>query len=137
MNRSDDRLRLYFTMTGDWDPEKVTSRLGIEPSLSWKIGDPKSIGRGAYEFSRWVLDSGLPPTATFGEHLQELLNRLRPLTKKIAELAPGNYPTVVLAAHYSDWQPGLVFEPDQVQELADLGVALDLDLYFDGPEEDA
>ena len=44
----------YFRITGDFDPDIVTERLGLQPDKSWKIGDKRRNGT-KYDFASWEI----------------------------------------------------------------------------------
>lgn len=42
----------YFKITGDFDPDVITKRLGLIPSKTWKSGDKRKNGT-IYDFALW------------------------------------------------------------------------------------
>ncbi|MBR2410756.1 MAG: DUF4279 domain-containing protein [Clostridia bacterium] len=42
----------YFRITGDFNPDIVTKRLGLTPNRTWKIGDKRSNGT-LFDFASW------------------------------------------------------------------------------------
>jgi hypothetical protein len=42
----------YFRITGDFDPDCITKRLGLTPCKTWKIGDTRKNGT-KYDFASW------------------------------------------------------------------------------------
>jgi len=42
----------YFKITGDFDPDIVTQRLGLVPDKAWKIGDRRKNGT-LFDFALW------------------------------------------------------------------------------------
>ncbi len=44
----------YFKITGDFDPDVITKRLGIQPCKTWKIGDKRRNGT-TYDFALWEI----------------------------------------------------------------------------------
>ena len=44
----------YFRVTGDFDPDLVTERLGLQPDIFWKIGDKRRNGT-EYDFASWEI----------------------------------------------------------------------------------
>lgn len=42
----------YFRIAGDFDPDAVTERLGLQPNRTWKIGDMRRDGT-IYDFASW------------------------------------------------------------------------------------
>ena len=49
---SENSCYTYFRITGDFDPDYITERLGLQPQKTWKTGDLRPDG-SAYEFSSW------------------------------------------------------------------------------------
>ena len=44
----------YFKITGDFDPDVVTAKLGLLPDKAWRIGDKRCNGM-LYDFSSWEI----------------------------------------------------------------------------------
>lgn len=44
----------YFSITGDFDPDKVTELLELTPDETWKTGDLRCDGT-KYDFSNWEI----------------------------------------------------------------------------------
>ena len=44
----------YFRITGDFDPDIITIRLGLQPDRFWKIGD-KRLNGTEYDFASWEI----------------------------------------------------------------------------------
>ncbi len=42
----------YFTIVGDFNPDEITEKLGLEPFAFWQKGDKRPNGM-PYTFSRW------------------------------------------------------------------------------------
>ena len=42
----------YFRITGDFDPDVITEKLGLLPDKSWRIGDKRHNGK-LYDFASW------------------------------------------------------------------------------------
>jgi hypothetical protein len=66
-------------------PEEVSDNLGMEPKLSWKVGDPctapsGALFKGTRERSYWYA-SGAFTGKTFGKEINDLLHVLAPARK--------------------------------------------------------
>jgi Domain of unknown function (DUF4279) len=71
------------------DPDEVTARVGIDPTEAHARGTPKSRRdpRSARRRSSiWLLESGLPRTASLREHLDSLSRSIRPHLRKFTSL---------------------------------------------------
>ena len=44
----------HFRITGDYDPDFVTDRLGLQPDRFWRIGDKRRNGT-EYDFTCWEI----------------------------------------------------------------------------------
>lgn len=42
----------YFRITGNFNPDVVTQKLGLQPDRSWKVGD-KRLNGTMYDFAAW------------------------------------------------------------------------------------
>jgi len=67
---------VYFALKGDFDPQVVTDRIGIEPSEKWKKGD-KGRYKKTLDFSRWILSTDKGKEHMFIDKLvDEIVNKL-------------------------------------------------------------
>jgi hypothetical protein len=125
----------YFRVAArDLPLSEITATLGIEPTESWKRGDP-----GKYNPSRpdsgWCLHSPLPRAETdLGAHIEALLPLLRQRQPEIRALSERFKTFLVCVGKYDgSASPGLFLSQESVALLASLGMAVDADLYFEGP----
>lgn len=44
----------YFRITGDFDPDEITKRLGMVPQEQWRIGDYRRNGT-QFDFAHWMV----------------------------------------------------------------------------------
>ena len=44
----------YFRITGDFDPDIISARLGLQPEKFWRIGDKRNNGT-EYDFASWEI----------------------------------------------------------------------------------
>ena len=44
----------YFRITGDFDPDIISARLGLQPEKFWRIGDKRHNGT-EYDFASWEI----------------------------------------------------------------------------------
>lgn len=47
-----NRCYTYFRITGEFDPDVITAKLGLQPEKSWRIGDKRHNGT-IYDFASW------------------------------------------------------------------------------------
>jgi hypothetical protein len=60
----DNEQYAYLTVVGDFRPESVTAKLGLEPSEAWKKGGRNERTQLERKFSRWSIDSRLERSAS-------------------------------------------------------------------------
>ena len=70
----------YFSITGNFDPDDITKRLGLEPGQTWKIGEPRRHGIGHYTFANWEIGRCTEYRVCVTEQMEETI---RPLTDRI------------------------------------------------------
>jgi hypothetical protein len=111
-------------------PEEISAYVGIECDLSWKPGDvryPTTIVETDYG---WVLESGVPEQEADVEvHIEATLARVRASAERIRNLSSQAEVTIQVVI-YSTERFGLAFDPWAVREIATLGAAIDLDVYY-------
>jgi len=120
-----------------FDPEEITMRLGLQPSLVRMKGDIISTRYDPQQRRRktsaWVLTCPLNPDAPMPEHLAWLLDQLEARRGVIRELAQKFKVLVVCGFSSENGQGGFTLEPTMLARLASLGIPLSLDLYPPGP----
>jgi hypothetical protein len=111
-------------------PQELTKELGIEPTHSWKKGDPGIASKLPMKNNGWELSSGLELSKDFESHLRALLDKIRPLKENFINVGK-KFPTVLscIIYIYGEDRPYLGFESTVVKELADLNATIDIDLY--------
>jgi hypothetical protein len=74
----DNEQFAYITVIGDFDPETITSRIGLKPSRVWAKGDRNEKTHLERKFSRWSLDSRLERSASLEDHVKDVLEQTLP-----------------------------------------------------------
>lgn len=119
----------------DCPSEDITRIMGSHPTEIIKKGtvwhaDPDNIQPPVlHKQDVWILRSDLSLDTDPEDHIQAMMDRIRPNAKLISELAK-KYPvelSVFGTTH--DEHVGLHLEKDIVQEMAKLGIAFDFDVY--------
>ncbi len=102
--------------------------LGLACDKSWRIGDKRAHTIIDEKNNGWIVNSGLPKTASLEEHMQQLLQRLEPYKDRIKLLSSDDnieFSCVI----YATTMPALNFDNGIVEQLNQFGASLDIDLY--------
>jgi len=83
----DNEQYAYLTVVGDFRPESVTAKLGLEPSEAWKKGDQNERTHLERKFSRWSIDSRLERSASLEDHVRDVLEQVLPNADQIRQVA--------------------------------------------------
>jgi Domain of unknown function (DUF4279) len=71
-----DTWYAYFMVRGTFDPDEITTRLGIVPSGTAREGEPLPKGPLRRKCSRWELRSRIEEAAPIEEHVKDVLDQL-------------------------------------------------------------
>jgi len=125
-----DERYVYFLLRGDFDPDAISRATGLTPSRAFVKGTRPRPGASVRPFSIWIVDSGLAPSDEFHDHLDDLLDRLRPAWEVLRGLAH-EHEANIDAAIYCRWSQGPLVQvsPSQSAAIADLGATLGFDIY--------
>lgn len=123
-------LAIYLVVSGYGDdPETVTRVLGLPPTEVWVRGQPFS---GAFPDARrnrsqWMLASGLPFDAAYGEHGAALLALLEPRADALQALAQRHVIGLAVGRYFHTSDPLFFLDEALVVRFRALG----LEPYFD------
>ena len=128
----------YFTIVGDFDPDSVTSLLGLNPDQSWKIGDLRRNGT-AYDFARWSFGRCDQYDAIVANQMRKTIEPLLNKTDSLNEIRQKNkvnfYLAVVPSVHAGEINPCLAPSLDIMDFCHATRTEIDIDLYVYDSEE--
>jgi hypothetical protein len=126
----ENKCYAYFTVVGDFDPNAITERVGLRPTDCWRKGDLNPRNGLERKFSRWSLRSRLETTKPLESHVTDVLDQLdaNPLAFKDISAREGG--GMQLVAYFHSGYPGVCFEKEVVQRLADYALSVDCDFYY-------
>lgn len=116
-------------------PEEITKQLGLYPSETILKGELQRIGKDKHSIGRknkqngWILSSELPLNSSVEDHLENLINKLKPYKEKIKEITSQYYSEFSCAPYYHETNPGFQLSNSILKEISDLGSVLDFDVY--------
>jgi hypothetical protein len=120
----------YFTVTGSFDPEYITKRVGINPTDSWRVGDLNPRNSLERKFSRWSLYSRLARSESLEAHIADVLDQLDGNTTAFKEISINESGGMQLVAQIHSEYPGLHFEREIIQRLGEYRLSVDCDFYY-------
>jgi hypothetical protein len=134
--------RVYFEIKSDHlTPEQVTRHLGVTPSRA----EAKESRRGSRSGRlipprhEWIIDSGLPETASLNDQVDAVLGRLNSACERIAELTTQGGEAALIIFRSFDPGPGstrlgLLLDEEAIEFLHKTGAHVWIDEY--GYEDD-
>jgi hypothetical protein len=126
----DNEQYAYLTVVGDFRPESVTAKLGLEPSEVWKKGDRNERTHLERKLSRWSIDSRLERSASLEDHVRDVLKQVLPNADQIRQVATEYKVWVQLVGFFHNNYPGFGMDRELISGLAQLNVGVDCDFYY-------
>lgn len=120
----------YFTVTGEFDPSKITARLGLEPTSCWMKGDRNERTHLERKFSRWSLHTRLDHAQALEAHVDDVLEQLEPARAAVIELLKEVIGQMQLVGYFHSAYPGLHFEAATLSKLSLFKLDMDMDFYY-------
>lgn len=125
-----NREYAYFSVSGPGTHESVTDIIGLQPSQAWNAGDRSEQTGRVQKSMRWRLDSGFDDTAPLERHLDNLLLFLMPREEQLRKLWPDYDLVIQCVGYYPPNGHGTHLNREVIRQAARLGLALDLDFYY-------
>lgn len=127
----------------NWDPDDISSELGMEPTFSWKVGERRCTPKGqildgyrrdSYWCSEKLTGFQKDPCQALIEHV-EALERKRAFIGKF--VADGGSIELFIGWKLSGPSGGEGFDAKTLKRLGDLGIDLLIDIYEHDFDESA
>ena len=135
-----DRVTVSLRIVApDLDPEAITRRLGIAPTLAACRGDDRPSKSGSVKQRVGIWSVGFPNSQEWvvADAISTLLDRLPADVAVWREIAASATIDVFCGLHLDDWNRGLDLPPDLLARLGERRIALTFDIYCDGPDDEA
>ena len=126
----DNEQYAYLTITGDFDPEQITTRLGLEPTESWKKGDRNERTHLERKFSRWSLESRLSRSAALENHVRDVVQQADSRAEALVEVGNDFECWIQLVGFFHTDYPGFGLDRETISALARLTLSVDCDFYY-------
>ncbi|KGR76281.1 DUF4279 domain-containing protein [Ureibacillus sinduriensis] len=135
---------ILFSGNDDFPLEVITERLGIQPTLAWKVGErryPNLPNHPLQSYTGWKFEIQNKETLDTENVLRPLLETFQSKTDVINELKEELFIDVhleLVIQIYDGYTPALVIYPEFSKFAAEINAYLDVDLYvsaFNEPEQ--
>lgn len=115
-------------------PGEITNLLGIEPTEILKKGEFRIVGKKKprkmlNKVSYWELASKLPVNESIENHLESLLNVIKPYRQNFIKVAEKYSLEFICVSYYYEANPGVSLENKLLREIAELKAKLYFDIY--------
>lgn len=127
-------VKLYFRFYGQsFDPDEITRRLGIEPTIQFSPGDPiTEDGQGRRRTSGWMVKVGPSATLEIDGLLQDLRERVPVSPADVRRLCQELQLELVIVCgvgmNMADDLPVTFFPQEFVNWAAELNAAINVDV---------
>lgn len=132
------KISASFTLLGtdfspeDLEPEEITTALGIVPTETWKVGD--LISKKAtfhHKQNGWSLKSKLEDSATLEDHVESVLEQLKPSWQPLVKMCTRYYTEIECVIYvFGDDSPAIHFNRETLKRISELNAEIDIDLYI-------
>lgn len=120
----------YFTIVGDFDPTEISALVEVTPTESWRKGDINPRTQYERKFSRWSLHSRLEKTSKLEAHIADVIEQLEIKKRQFVTLSSKYGAQLQLVAYFNTSYPGLYFNRELVESLAEFALNIDFDFYY-------
>jgi uncharacterized protein DUF4279 len=126
-------LRSSLVLVGsEMDPDEVTRRTGLQPSRTWRRGEPIQQTLLQREHSGWVLEIPEEVSLDLGEQVKRLLDRFWPQAAAIAGARRecGIEIEIACEVYVRGQTPSIHFDQLTLARIVELGAEIDVDIHF-------
>lgn len=132
-----DECYAYFFVSGLFDPDEITQRVGIAPTRYFLEGDLVPRTRIRHKCSKWELHSRLSRFSNLELHISDVLAQLDANREAFKELSREFGGVLELVGYFHIANPTINFERQIVEQLAEYALEIGCDLYCLCSEEKA
>jgi hypothetical protein len=127
---SENKQYAYFSISGIFDPDLITNRVGVMPTECWRQGDIHPTTQMERKFSRWSLFSQLDHSRDLEDHVRNVLDQLNTKQNVFQEISNEFGGLMQLVGHFYKYYPGMHFDKRIVCDLAKYELEVDYDFYY-------
>jgi len=124
------RIRAYFGLWGRFDPEEVTSTIGLSPTQSHRRGEP--LAGTVHKDDLWAFGTEEEVDFDLPRHVDFVLQGISPFSAELNQLRErfGLSATLNCVVWIGSPTPILSFSKETLDRISQLGADLDIDSYL-------
>jgi len=126
------KITVHFTLTGRFNPDNVSEKLGISPTKTWRLGEPIQKTLLSYKHDGWCLSSDEVDTLDLDEQFTKIWNIIQPYNSTIVDICDelNLHAEIACAVDVEDDQyPVLHFKRESIKRISELNAEIDIDIY--------
>jgi len=124
-----DTWYAYFHIRGSFDPDDVTSSVGVRPTETAREGDPIHGTSKRLPCSLWALHSRLEHPAPLEKQVEDVLDQLDTNKRAFEKMSREFGGTMQLVGYFKDVNPGVHFDLQTLERATTYGLSIDCDFY--------
>jgi hypothetical protein len=127
------KISIDFILTGKFDPDKITTLMGIKPTNTWKLGDSIQNTKLRRKHDGWKLSIDKEESLDLNEKIESFLMQLESYSMPLKEIYEklNAKAEIACAIYIEDEQvPAIHFNHETIKRVSDLGAEIDVDFYL-------
>lgn len=130
------KIRVGFLISGHGlEPEEVTARLGLQPTATWRRGQPRmAVSARTHDSDGWVIRTDYEDSLDLLSHVRRILDLVHPRAEAVRQICESGEVSselecvVRITGNEVQTPPIVFFDGDTIRQLADLKADLDIDI---------
>jgi hypothetical protein len=128
--------RVYLNVSSEeLELDELINIFGVQPTTTRAKGSKRKFGSMTYDHNGFEFEPILKKTIEVEDKLKILIDALMPSREKLQQLPSSISHCIEISYYgYKDQMWGIHFDSELIKSIADLGMAVDIDLYANGSD---
>jgi len=125
------KIKIHFTITGSFDPDKFTEDIGLKPTNTWKAGEAVQDTLIIRKKDGWKLTVAESESHYLDLEINNLINFLKPYRLQITSFCKKfNLKIEFSCVIYTENEfPSIYFDKELLENIRSFNAEIDIDLY--------
>lgn len=127
-------VRVEFRILGDnFDPNKITSELGINPNKQWTVGDKGKISNKIMECSCWEICTDYEESLDINNQLKKIIDVVKTKKQKLVEIKKQyslEYIFGIIIRIENNMSPAVYINIEDIELASEIKAEFDFDIYI-------